>query len=520
MRTHGLLFSVVFPLLTAGTTLAEPPSITHGVATGDVTATSVIVWARSDAAAEMVVELGADPELSAARRASAESATAESATAESAAAGDFAAQVTVDGLEPATRYHYSVTFENADGTSQPRTGAFTTAPAAAAAARVRFIVGGDVGGQGYCRHAEKGYDIFAAMAELEPDFFVANGDMIYADNACPAAGPDGWPNVPGDFPSIDSPGVDWTDADEVREIYLAHWRYNRADPHAQAFHARVPVYVQWDDHEVINDFGSPWASWPKDTGREGYPNLVRAGRDALFAWNPMTRHSEEPHRVYRSFRWGRDVELFLLDARSYRSLNDLAERPDHAKTMLGRPQLDWLLEGLRRSEATWKIVSSDVPLSVPTGSQADLYGRDGFADGNHPWEPAGYAARTGFETELAEMLTGLDAGDVDNVVFVVTDVHFAMSLRYEVDLDGDGDALLFHELLSGPLNAGLSPVAPRLDPTLGPVTLYAETGVFNFSYVRVERQGAEVILIADVRGPRGQVRFGSRLELRARPASR
>ena len=61
---------------------------------------------------------------------------------------------------------------------------------------------------------------------------------------------------------------------------------------------------------------------------------------------------------------------------------------------IGKTQLDWLLDGLTRSDATWKIVSSDVPVSVPTGSQADLYGHDSFADGNDPWERTGYAART------------------------------------------------------------------------------------------------------------------------------
>ena len=477
------------------------PSLPHGVASGDVTATSAVLWARAGTEGPVVFEIDDDPAFGSPRR----------LEAASAAASDFTVQVTAGGLAPATRYHYRVKVGEADSATDA--GSFATAAAAADPVPVRFIVGGDVGGQGFCRQVERGYRIFQAMAALAPDFFIANGDMIYGDNACPAAGPDGWVNVPGDFPAVDAPGVDWTNLGQVREVYLAHWRYNRADPHHRAFLRRVPMIAQWDDHEVINDFGAAWDRLPKRPARAGYPNLVTAGRDAFFAWNPIARHPGEPDRVYRSFRHGRHVQLFVLDARSYRGLNDLAARPGDPKPLLGEAQLAWLLDGLARSDATWKIVSSDVPLSVPTGSEADLYGRDAFADGNHPWEPTGYGARTGFEGELARLLRALDAGDVRNVVFVATDVHFAANLRYHLDLDGDGDLLLFHELLSGPLNAGPAPIPSRLDPTFRPVTLYAEAGIFNFSYVRVEPGGGAAVLHADVRDASGKVRFGSRLEL-------
>jgi alkaline phosphatase D len=303
--------------------------------------------------------------------------------------------------------------------------------------------------------------------------------------------------------------VDWTDESAIREIYLAHWRYNRADPHFQAFTSAAPMYVQWDDHEVINDFGAAWPTWTAAVTREGFPNLVRAGREALFDFHPLRRDPEEPGRIYRSFRWGREVELFLLDARSYRSLNDLSDRPDNRKTLLGEAQLAWLKAGLARSDAIWKIVSTDVPVSIPTGSSAELYGRDAFADGT----AADYSSRTGFERELRELLRHLDANDVRNVVFVATDVHFATNLRYEVDVDGDGEDLLFHELVSGPLSAfRLAPLAP--DPTFEPTILYAEGELFNFSFVRVER-GEDGIsrLTADVRDTEGRPRFGSRLDL-------
>ena len=474
-------------------------ALTHGVAVGAVTASSAVIWSRSSEAAEMpemIVEISSNRALTSPRVARAR------ATEED----DFTARVTVDGLDPNTTYHYRVRFD----ASEPVTGSFRTAPPTTAAASVRFIVMGDLGGHGYCREEGKGYAVFSAMEELEPDFLVANGDMIYADSECAAERAEGGRNIPSDFPKIDDPSVDWTDASAVREICLAHWRYNRADPHFQSLLSKASMCSQWDDHEVINDFGAAWLTWTAAIERDGYPTLVREGREALFDFHPMRRHSDEPDRIYRSFRWGQDAELFLIDARSYRSLNDLADRPDNQKTMLGREQLDWLKRGLAGSDATWKIVSTDVPLSIPTGSQAHLFGRDAFADGTD----ADYSARTGFERELTELLMHLDRENVANVVFVATDVHFATSLRYETDGDGDGDRLLFHELISGPLSAFES--APRgPDPTFQPRILYAEGELFNFSFVRIERHDGVSHLLADIRDETGAVRFGSSLTLAA-----
>lgn len=469
--------------------------VTHGAAVGEVTDRSAVVWARSSATAEMVVAYASGD------------ATPAMVRARSEAERDLTATVRLENLTPATLYRYRVHFEAGGEASETVEGTFRTAPSPESRATVRFVVGGDLGGHGFCREETAGYAFFDRMRELRPDFFIANGDMIYADSDCPEARPDGGRNIPGDFPRIDDPAVDWTDAAGVREVYLAHWRYNRSDPSFQRFLLEVPMYSQWDDHEVINDFGAGWPKLAAATEREGYPVLVRAGRETLFDFHPLWPNPEEPHRIYRSFRWGADGELFLLDARSYRSANSQEDSPGGGKTLLGRAQLDWLKNGLGSSNATWKIVSSDVPLSIATGTRAEVYGRDAFADG----DPSG-APRTGSETELRELLSHLDHEDVRNVVFVVTDVHFATSLRYEIDLDSDGDKLLFHELVSGPMSAGLSePRAP--DTTFRPQVLYVEGGFFNFGFASAD--GSR--LVYEVRDDRGRVREGSRLTI---PAAR
>jgi alkaline phosphatase D len=171
--------------------------------------------------------------------------------------------------------------------------------------------------------------------------------------------------------------------------------------------------------------------------------------------------------------------------------------------------LEWLKQGLLGSTATWKIISADVPISIPTGTNAVEFGRDGWASGTEP----DFSSQTGFEREFLDLLTFIDDNDIQNVVFVVTDVHFAMSIRYDVDANGDGDPVVFHEFVIGPLNAVAVP-PPGLDPTFHPTILYQEGDLLNFGYVRIAPAvDGTYHLIADVRGEDGLPRPGSTVEL-------
>ena len=269
------------------------------------------------------------------------------------------------------------------------------------------------------------------------------------------------------------------------------------------------MYCQWDDHEVTNDFGGQWAYWNSRTQeRPGYPNLVEIGRETMFLHSPIDRNPLEPYRIYRKFNWGADVDLFILDQRTYRSRNDLPDTAANRKTLLGAEQLEWLKENLRASTATWKIISADVPLGLATGNTVE-FGRDSWANGT----VEDFRFQTGFERELLDLMRWLDDHRIQNMVWVVTDVHYAAKLRYELDPNGDGTPLIFHELVCGPIaaNRGNGPFA-ALDPTLNPTILYGEGGILNFGYVRIE-PGADgrAYLTADVRGEDGEPRPGSRL---------
>jgi alkaline phosphatase D len=108
-------------------------------------------------------------------------------------------------------------------------------------------------------------------------------------------------------------------------------------------------------------------------------------------------------------------------------------------------------------------------------------------------------------------------------VFVTTDVHFPANILYDLDANNDGDKLIFHELISGPLSAfrfgtpGGAPI-PKLDNTFNPKILYEEGGIFNFGLVNVQKnpEDALVHLKAQVVDDNGFTRPNSTLDLEPR----
>jgi alkaline phosphatase D len=436
----------------------EAPVITHGVASGDVTAISAILWARASVPARLETEYSLDANFTRPRKGPSREVSAET---------DFTGQITLTGLRPETRYYYRIQARNSAGTSSRETGSFLTAPRPNDRRNVRFLWAGDLGGQSYCRTAERGYEIFGAMTALSPDFVLFSGDMIYADSPCLSP-----PNLPG------SAFVAKT-LDEFRQ----RWKYNRDDSQHKKLLASTSMVTQWDDHEVTNDFAGP------------FEPLMPAGRQAYFEYHPMTRSSDESFRLYRSLRWGKEMELFVLDNRQYRAANT---EPDSAeKSMLGRQQFQWLVRSLAQSDAVWKIIATSVPLTIATGTNWQTKGRDGWANGSTAAGSPG--DRTGWEYELLELIKTIRDRKIANVIWVTTDVHFAQIASLDPFDDGKPFS---YELISGPLSA-VSSKPGALDTTLHPERLYAEGQFYNFGQVsidaRTHRLTAEIVGQTSVR---------------------
>jgi alkaline phosphatase D len=451
--------------------------VTHGVVVGDVTERSALLWARADRPGSLIVR------ISGGRRDRLKRLRVR-------AAHDNTGQLFLNGLKPDTTYRYRVGSKRSVSVTR---GSFRTAPEADDAATLRLAFGGDVAGQNVCRDAREGFPIMETIRSFRPDVFVGLGDMIYADNACDPVGRYGNAQVPGGFgPATDLAG------------FWAHWRYNRADAASQRLLSSTSYVGVWDDHEVVNDFGplSDTRSTPPYTPGV---HLLPIGLEAFLDYTPIAVARNTPKRLYRALRWGRHVELFVLDSRQYRDSNAAVDSPERPKTMLGREQLTWLKEGLLASDATWKVIVSSVPMSIPTGFPA-ANGRDGWAN---------FDQATGFEEELLEILRFMEGNGIRNTIWITTDVHFAEAFRYR-PLPAKPEFVVY-ELATGPLNAGIFPlrdVDSTLNPEVltffGPATPEAVTSWeeakrwLNFGTLEIDRAGR---LTAEIVNTAGETQF-------------
>jgi alkaline phosphatase D len=178
--------------------------------------------------------------------------------------------------------------------------------------------------------------------------------------------------------------------------FWAKYRRNRADAWGQNCFCATSVYAIWDDHEVVN---------------------------------------------YRSFRWGRAAEIFLLDARQYRN---------HAKnTMLGRAQKRWLFDALSASSATFKFIASAVPLA---------------GGGHDRWD--------GFPQERAEIIEFIRSRKITGVVFLSADMHYAAITK----IPNSGG---LRDITAGPLAAPLNRV------TNGTAARYEFFMAENFNFAKI-----------------------------------
>jgi phosphodiesterase/alkaline phosphatase D-like protein len=274
------------------------------------------------------------------------------------------AAIDVTGLEPARAYQAVIFFD-----SGARLGPYhvRTAPRVDDGRGVRIAVGADID-----PNPEFDSNLLVHLAAASPELFVSLGDFPYADN-----GPDVAVTV---------------------EAYRRRYAQTFTAPPLRAWLQTTGIRAIYDDHEFRNDWDQMFAS-------------VEASRyaAAMQVWDEFFPVRGQAGDVrYRSWRWGQHLECFLLDCRRYRSAN--AALDDANKTMLGAAQLAWLVEGVTRSTATFKVVFTSVPLD--------------FGNGVDHW--------SGFTTERRRLFDAL-AG-VTGVLFVSGDQHWFAAHRHARDI--------------------------------------------------------------------------------------
>ena len=294
----------------------------------------------------------------------------------------------IGGLDPYTEYYYA--WQSASHVSE--VGRTRTRPPDDAAVPLRIAFSS-------CQNYNRGYFSPHVHAAAEPlDLYMFLGDYIYERGRIVAAY---------------DVRQDHGNANDLRS-YRRKYRLYRGDEGLRELHRVHPAVHIWDDHELENNYSDNRPLPPAAAQRS-------AAYRAAFEWIPRVVYPRDRYRIYKSFRMGAHAELFLLDERQYRT----GHGDGRARRLLGDAQLRWLIDGLTRSTAQWKIVAQQVSVA-----------RHPFGSGPAPDSWDGYAE----EREL--LLGSIERAGIPNVVFLTGDAHvFSCNLlASDFEALGDGSA--------------------------------------------------------------------------------
>ncbi|WP_179816427.1 alkaline phosphatase D family protein [Allostreptomyces psammosilenae] len=398
----------------APATTALAPAFLHGVASGDPLPDGVLLWTRvtphpgagpgSGLGGEVEVswEVAAAPDFSS---------VLVSGSTVTGPARDHTVKADVRGLSPATDYWYRFRC----GQVVSAAGRTRTAPAHdAEVTRMRF-------GVVSCANWEAGY--FSAYRHLaargDLDAVLHLGDYLYEYGTGEYA-------ARGRVVRVHEP------AHEIVTLadYRARHAQYKTDPDLRALHAALPIVAIWDDHEFADNAWAGGAVNHQPDTEGDWTDRVAAAQQAYFEWMPVRQ--SDAGEVYRRLRFGRLVDLSLLDLRSYRSApGDQGGRAgvdDPHRTLTGRAQMEWLKSGLAESDAAWHLVGNSVMISPVAFLKlpayllrplAELLGlpKEGLAVNTDQWD--------GYTADRRELLEHLRRNRIGNTVFLTGDIHSA-----------------------------------------------------------------------------------------------
>jgi alkaline phosphatase D len=378
---------------------AASAAFTLGVASGEIRSTTAQVWGHSTTGGPVIAELSLRRSFIGPKA---------THTLIARATNDNNVQVVWTGLLPNRTYYYRFV----KGSLRSQIGTFHSAPSATANQTIRFALSGDADAQkapGATAPFYNRFEVYRRMALEHNTFNVNMGDTIYSDSEVPGAG---------------------ALATTVAQKW-AKYRQNLALPNLANFRGATGLYSHWDDHEFVNDYTR------FENGSAIYASGVKAFRD----YAPV--HYTASEGLYRSFRWGANLEVFFLDERSFRSAKapvggactnggreDLAPTaPQNVRnifaalvpslrnppppycltrlyapnrTMLGPAQYARFTRAVDASTARFKVIMNEVPI------------QQFFALPYDRWE--------GYEFERIRLVNFL-RNNVKNVVFLTTDDH-------------------------------------------------------------------------------------------------
>lgn len=456
---------------------AGDPLFTLGVASGDPTANSVVLWTRlapeplngggmGRRPVFLDWEIALDPGMARVVR---------RGRATALARDGHAVRVIARGLPPDSWLYFRF---RALG-HYSRVGRTRTFPAASGAAgRMRFAVAN-------CQNYQQGFfPAYADMLDQDLDFVLHVGDYIYENAATSLPIADGRVH----------PATEAFSVDDYRNRYALY----RLDPDLQEAHAQLPFIVTWDDHEVDNNYAGKVAEevapWQGAEFLERRRNAYQVYAETMPIRPRLRRRALDDLvelRLFRRLDFGTLARLHVLDTRQYRTdqpcedlygsldPSSLVLEPEFGKlfcpdeildpdtTMLGESQEGWLYRGLKRSDATWNVLAQSVMVT-----RWDL---SPFVNSAFPplvldslFSVDAWDGLRAAQDRLREMLAELRPG---NPVIITGDIHSAWGADIPASYESDEGGQVAAEFVSTSIASTLLDLNPVATDTVIRTTL-------------------------------------------------
>lgn len=259
-------------------------------------------------------------------------------------ARNYTCQWKLENLTSGTKYvvEISARKNKKSGVSSTVSGSFRTPPDAGSDDRINFCI---VTCHDYPRRDDpiNGHKIYRSMLQPFPDFLIHTGDVEYYDKPGPYA--------------------------LTEELMRYKWDRIFALPYQRDFYKQVTTYFMKDDHDVLRDDAYPGMKY----GTVSWERGLEIFDKEQFPSNDLP---------YKTIRWGKDLQIWLMEGRNYRSKNSDPDGP--GKTIWGHDQKEWLFRTLKESDAAFKLLITPAPILGPDrNNKRDNYSNSVFAyEGN------------------------------------------------------------------------------------------------------------------------------------------
>lgn len=490
---HAAMYGLGAIALPVVAQVLQARGFTHGVASGEPTADSVLLWTRfvADRDVRLSVEVARDVMFD--RVVARGECTAESDR-------DHTARTVIADLAPGRWYFYR--FIAPDG-SVSTTG------------RTRTLPQDDVRrfGLGLFSCSNIGFGWFNAYAHAceraDLDLVVHVGDYLYE-------------YAIGTYPTLKElmPGRLIQPSHEILSLTdyrLRHACY-RLDPDLQRLHQFYPMIAQWDDHELANDAWTGGAENHQSATEGDWVTRKAVAERVYNEWMPVSG------KRWREYQIGSLATLFKVETRITgrsellelnvalkgtknltQALVDFRDGPLSAatRTLLGAEQEQWLRAGLRRStdaKTRWQVLAQQVVMGemvVPQQAKNWL-GDDATETTRKELTVALAAARAGlpfnfdswdgFPAARRRLLE--DAANANaNLVVLAGDSHNAWANNLENGKTAVGVEFATHSVTS----PGFESYLPRVSPDEMASALRAANR--HLAYVDTSRRGYTSVML-------------------------